>query len=94
MAPETIITFGMLATFGSVIVGSWVVFRYIGKIENKIERNTTDINDAAKSLREKDLRLLREQKRQMGKIRGIEKFLERKLEYTGSGESKVDDTNF
>ncbi|MGD1712309.1 hypothetical protein [Dapis sp. BLCC M172] len=94
MTPETVVTFGMLGTFVSVAFGSWTVFRYIGKIENKIDHNTTDINNAAKSLREKDLRLLREQKRQMGKIRGIENFLRQKLEYHNLEESKVDDTNF
>lgn len=94
MAAESTLTIGMLSTFASVIVGSWIIFRYIGKIENKIEKNAQDINNAANSLREKDLRLLRELKRQTGKIKGIENFLAKKLDYTIPGENGVDDTNF
>lgn len=94
MPPETIVTFGMLGTFISVVIGSWTVFRYVGRIENKIDHNTTDINNAAQSLREKDLRLLRELKRQTKKIKGIEDFLCQKLDYNSSPDTDVDDTNF
>lgn len=94
MNPESVVTIGMASVFISVICGSWIVFRYIGRIENQIHDNENDINKAAQSLREKDLRLLREIKRQTKKIKGIEDFLSQKLDYNSSSDTDVDDTNF
>ena len=94
MGSETIVTVGMVSTFAAVIGCSWGVFRYIGKIENMIEKNSLDINNLGQVSREKDLRLLRELKRQMNNIKAMTNFLNKKLDYNNSEIIQVDDTDF
>ncbi|WP_202224418.1 hypothetical protein [Okeania sp. KiyG1] len=60
MPPETVITIGMISTFAVVIVGSWGVFRYIGKIEYQIKENASNLKNIENLLKERDRRLLRE----------------------------------
>ncbi|NEO55903.1 MAG: hypothetical protein F6K54_24255 [Okeania sp. SIO3B5] len=81
MAPETVVTIGMISTFIAVIVGSWGVFRYIGKIENKIERNRQDINNLGDVVRRKDKSILRHMNDHCTYIGDIESYLAEHMEY-------------
>ncbi|NET46196.1 hypothetical protein [Okeania sp. SIO2B3] len=81
MTPETIVTVGMISTFVAVICGSWIVFRYIGRIENQIKENASSLTNVASSSRERDRRLLREMKRHRLCVKDVENFLSKKLEF-------------
>ncbi|NEP85552.1 MAG: hypothetical protein F6K18_01235 [Okeania sp. SIO2C2] len=81
MTPETIVTVGMVTTIFSVIGCSWIVFRYIGRIENQIRKNAVDINNLGNSVRRKNKNLLRHMNSHCTYIGDIESFLEEYLNY-------------
>lgn len=81
MEPEAIVTVGMMSTFVAVIVGSWTVFRYIGRIENQIKENASSLTNAVNFSKERDRRLLREMKRHRLCVKDVENFLSKKLEF-------------
>ncbi|MDY7005033.1 MAG: hypothetical protein SWX82_14100 [Cyanobacteriota bacterium] len=93
MAPGTVVTVCMIGTFLTIVTGCWGVFQYISSFENKIKENEIRLTNAAKSLEERDKRLLREMKRHRLCVKDVENFLSKKLEYNirPSIEMKEDD---
>ena len=94
MAPETVVTIGMIATFAAVIIASWAVFRYIGGMEYQIKESAGNLTSIANSLRERDRRLLREMKRHRLCVKDIENFLSKNLEYHVRPYIEMDEENF
>ncbi|NES64135.1 MAG: hypothetical protein F6K24_02150 [Okeania sp. SIO2D1] len=81
MEPTTTVTIGMITTLGAVMLGSWQVFRYVGRLEHQIKENAANLTNLEKTLREKDRRLLREMKRHRLCVKDVENFLSKKMEY-------------
>ncbi|WP_202222459.1 hypothetical protein [Okeania sp. KiyG1] len=94
MPPETVVTIGMISTFAVVIVGSWGVFKYIGKIEYQIKENESNLKNIEILLKERDKRLLREMKRHRLCVKDIENFLSKTLEYHIRPSIEMEDNDF
>ncbi len=88
MSPETQITVGMVSTFLVVSLGMWRVFRYIGRLENKIDRNHEDVNRLGNSVRRKDKNLVRHINNHCIYLENIEGFLEQRFDYRSSSATR------
>ncbi|MGB3514672.1 MAG: hypothetical protein WBA93_36770 [Microcoleaceae cyanobacterium] len=81
MPPETVITVGMMLTFTGVVLGTWKISKYIGRIENKVDNNRDDIDGIGTSVRRKDKNIVRHINNHCVYLGRIESFLEEEFDY-------------
>lgn len=81
MDSDRTISVGTLIILAAVVSRLWQVYRYIGSVESKIERNLNDVNKLGESVRGKINRLVTEIRYRDAYLSDIEKFLEKEFSY-------------
>lgn len=93
MNSETALTLGMIATFSGIVLWTWKISRYIGRLENKVDKNRTDITGLGNSVRRKDKNIVRHINNHCVYLHTIENFLEEKLDYRPSTKLHINEND-